>query len=159
MAFKMKRTPIKGLGDFFSSLGKEATGARQTKQKASNTGEYAGMTNFEKRRAEKKSRKPGESKFQADVRTRGEAKKAARKSTKQTTNKAGKKIGSELNLKAEDTLTPQSLKSAGYSNATSVNALVKQRDKFRADPKNKGKKYPGQAEINKRLKKNPGKFD
>ena len=70
MAFKMKRTPIKGLADFFSSLGKEATSARQTKQKASNTSEYAGMTNFEKRRAEKKSRKPGESKFQADVRRR-----------------------------------------------------------------------------------------
>jgi len=76
MAFKMKRTPIKGLADFFSSLGKEATSDRQTKQKASNTGEYAGMTNFEKRRAEKKSRKPGESKFQADVRRKKETNKA-----------------------------------------------------------------------------------
>ena len=75
MAFKMKRTPIKGLGNFFSSLGKKATSDRQTKQKASNTGEYAGMTNFEKRRAEKKSRKPGESKFQADVRRGREARK------------------------------------------------------------------------------------
>ena len=80
MAFKMKRTPIKGLGNFFSSLGKKATSDRQTKQKASNTGEYAGMTNFEKRRAEKKSRKPGESKFQANVRKKGEKKKPEKRS-------------------------------------------------------------------------------
>ena len=82
MAFKMKRTPIKGLADFFSSLGKEATSDRQTKQKASNTGEYAGMTNFEKRRAEKKSRKPGESKFQADVRRKKETNKAKKAENK-----------------------------------------------------------------------------
>jgi len=83
MAFKMKRTPIKGkLDNFFSSLGKEATSARQTKQKASNTGEYAGMTNFEKRRAEKKSRKPGESKFQADVRRKKETNKAKKAENK-----------------------------------------------------------------------------
>lgn len=50
-------------------------------------------------------------------------------------------------------------KGGGYSNAKSVNAMVVQRTKFNADPKNKGKKYPGQAEINKRLKKNPKKFD
>ena len=50
-------------------------------------------------------------------------------------------------------------KSGSYSSAKSVNALVKQRDKFNTNPKNKGKKYPGQAEINKRLKKNPKKFD
>jgi hypothetical protein len=98
MAFKMKRTPIKGLGNFFSSLGKEATGARQTKQKASNTGEYAGMTNFEKRRAEKKSRKPGESKFKADIRRKREARKAA-KTTKD------KKPNASLDTKIDNNFT------------------------------------------------------
>jgi len=45
----------------------------------------------------------------------------------------------------------------GYSNATSVNALVKVRNRWRKE--NPGKKFPGQSEINKRLKANPNKFD
>ena len=100
MAFNMKRTPIKGkLDDFFSSLGKKATSDRQTKQKASNTGEYAGMTNFEKRRAEKKSRKAGESKFQADNRRRGEERRAEKK-TKTTISADFKKdVNSPTNTK------------------------------------------------------------
>ena len=48
-------------------------------------------------------------------------------------------------------------KGKGYSNATSVNALVKVRNRWRSE--NPGKKFPGQSEINKRLKANPGKFD
>ena len=83
--FKMKRTPVKGrLGDFFSSLGKEVFGkdARQKrvdKQLESKKGtRYEGMTSMEAARAEKKSRKAGESKFQADVRRRKETNKAKR---------------------------------------------------------------------------------
>ena len=63
MAFKMKRTPIKGkLDNFFSSLGKEATSARQTKQIQENQG----MTNFEKKMADKAAQRKsgGKSKFQ-----------------------------------------------------------------------------------------------
>jgi len=96
MAFNMKRTPIKGkLGDFFSSLGKKATSDRQTKQVQENQG----MTNFEKRRAEKKSRKAGESKFQADNRRRGEERRAEKK-TKTTISADFKKdVNSPTNTK------------------------------------------------------------
>ena len=87
MAFKMKRSPAKNLGDFFGSIfsGKAVKG-RQDAQRKRNTGEYEGMTDFEKRRAEKKSRKPGESKFQADVRRKREAKRAERAETKRREN-------------------------------------------------------------------------
>ena len=87
MAFKMKRSPAKNLGDFFGSIfsGKAVKG-RQDAQRKRNTGEYEGMTDFEKRRAEKKSRKPGESKFQADVRRKKEAKRAERAETKRREN-------------------------------------------------------------------------
>jgi len=73
----MKSSPTKkGLfSNFFSSLGRKGTEKRQEKQVRENQG----MTNLEKRRAEKKTRKPGESKFQADVRRRQEANKAKRK--------------------------------------------------------------------------------
>ena len=63
MAFKMKRTPIKGkLDNFFSSLGKEAASARRTKQIQENQG----MTNFEKKMADKAAQRKsgGKSKFQ-----------------------------------------------------------------------------------------------
>ena len=63
MAFKMKRTPIKGrLDNFFSSLGKKATSDRQTKQIQENQG----MTNFEKKMADKAAQRKsgGKSKFQ-----------------------------------------------------------------------------------------------
>ena len=85
--FKMKRSPAKNLGDFFGSIfsGKAVKG-RQDAQRKRNTGEYEGMTDFEKRRAEKKSRKPGESKFQADVRRKREAKRAKRAETKRREN-------------------------------------------------------------------------
>ena len=60
--FKMKYSPTKGrLGDFFSSLGKQLRSNRK------------GIDEIE---AEKKSRKAGESKFQADVRRKKEARKA-----------------------------------------------------------------------------------
>ena len=207
--FKMNYSPVKGkLGDFFKKVTKKAT--PETKAK----------------RAEaKKTRKAGESQYQADVRTRREANRASKKTTaaKPTKNKSTDKaikVNTKNNLTLGGGSTPKmgnagdvnrkgtgkykdntytrsgktgstsvvtkggkrtkvtgdikdytkkggntkikvkaKNKGGGYSNATSVNAMVVQRDKFRADPKNKGKKYPGQAEINKRLKKDPKKFD
>lgn len=47
--------------------------------------------------------------------------------------------------------------SKSYTKMKSVNALVSDRKKWQT--KNPNKKYPGQAEINKRLKKNPNKWD
>ena len=76
--FKMKRSPAKGLSNFFSTLGRKGTEERQKKQ----TQENQGMTNFEKRRAEKKSRKAGESKYQADIRRKQEERKAKNKAKK-----------------------------------------------------------------------------
>ena len=63
--FKMKYSPVKGkLGDFFKKVTKKAT--PETKAK----------------RAEaKKTRKAGESQYQADVRTRREANRASKKTT------------------------------------------------------------------------------
>jgi hypothetical protein len=76
--FKMKSSPAKGLSNFFSGLGRKGTEERQKKQVQENQG----MTDFEKRRAEKKSRKAGESKFQADVRKRKETSKTKRADVK-----------------------------------------------------------------------------
>ena len=85
--FKMKSSPAKNLGNFFGSIfSSGAVKGRQDAQRESNTGEYKGMTDFEKRRAEKKSRKAGESKFQADVRRKREGKRAERAETKRRKN-------------------------------------------------------------------------
>jgi len=85
--FKMKSSPAKNLGNFFGSIfSSKAVKGRQDAQRESNTGEYKGMTDFEKRRAEKKSRKAGESKFQADVRRKREGKRAERAETKRRKN-------------------------------------------------------------------------
>ena len=70
--FKMKSSPTKGkLGDFFSSLGNQLKAGQKER------GIFS-----EKGKAEKKSRKAGESKFQADVRRRQETNKAKRASNK-----------------------------------------------------------------------------
>jgi len=74
MAFKMKRTPIKGLGDFFSSLGKQAKAGQKDR------GIFS-----EKGKAEKADRKAGESKFQADVRRAREKRRAEKKEKKTKT--------------------------------------------------------------------------
>ena len=66
--FKMKSSPTKGkLDDFFKGLGKKGTGERQDKQRETNEG---GLTNFEKRQAEKAAQRKsgGKSKFKTDVR-------------------------------------------------------------------------------------------
>jgi hypothetical protein len=96
MAFKMKRSPVKGkLSNFFKGIfSKEGSSKRIEKQVRKNQGQ----TNLEKRRAEKKTRKPGESKFQADVRRRQEANKAKRKQKRieeQSIKLADEKYGPE----------------------------------------------------------------
>ena len=79
MAFKMKRTPIKGkLDNFFSSLGKQLEAGQKDR------GIFS-----EKGKAEKKSRKAGESKFQADVRRRQEKRRAEKKSIRLADEKYG----------------------------------------------------------------------
>jgi len=88
----MKQSPVKGkLNNFFSNLGKEAASASakndtfkaKRKQKVADRAKASpdGLTNFERRRAEKKSRKPGESKFKADIR-RGKERRAKEKVAK-----------------------------------------------------------------------------
>ena len=71
--FKMNYSPVKGkIDDFFRSITKKAT--PETKAK----------------RAEaKKTRKAGESQYQADVRTRREARKAEKKSIRLADEKYG----------------------------------------------------------------------
>ena len=108
MAFKMKRSPAKNLGDFFGSIfsGKAVKG-RQDAQRKRNTGEYEGMTDFEKRRAEKKSRKPGESKFQADVRRKKEAKRTkAKKAADKPVTKTPEQI-ENIDTKSEIKINPK----------------------------------------------------
>ena len=83
MAFKMKRTPIKGLSNFFSSLGS------QLQEGQKDRGIFS-----EKGKAEKKSRKAGESKFQADVRRRQEERRAEKKASNTKTTRTG---AAELN--------------------------------------------------------------
>jgi len=89
----MKRTPIKGrLDNFFSSLGKQLKAGQKDR------GIFS-----EKGKAEKADRKPGESKFKADVRRRkreaNKSSKAGQKAIK-TINKDFKKdVNSPTNTK------------------------------------------------------------
>ena len=96
--FKMKSSPTKAkLDDFFKGLGKKGTEARQEKQVRKNQG----MTDFEKRRAEKKSRKPGESKYQADIRRRGEKKAATQEGNRMNAENEVSRDAQTKNIKAE----------------------------------------------------------
>jgi hypothetical protein len=121
--FKQRSSPVKGrLQDFFSSVGskikkasediKEGTKKRQATQRAENEG---GLTNFEKRRAEKKTRKAGESKFQADVRRRGEKKKPKKRSeisVDEQIKAADKQFGEGVQVTAEKSNSSQTFKQA-----------------------------------------------
>ena len=161
--FKMKSSPTKGkLGDFFKSITKKAT--PETKVK---------------RAKAKSTRKAGESQYQANIRAQREGNRAKQKRNKEdaayygsdadkkANSKANQKTGTSTTPKGGNTTTkttttttkPKPAKVTGYENATSVNAMVKQRTIFEAKPENKGKRYPGQDEINKRLKKDPKKFN
>ena len=96
--FKMKSSPTKAkLDNFFKGLGKKGTEARQEKQVRKNQG----MTDFEKRRAEKKSRKPGESKYQADIRRRGEKKAATQEGNRMNAENEVSRDAQTKNIKAE----------------------------------------------------------
>ena len=122
MAFKMKGSPMQrnyGIGspmkaegekgNFLQRLGKEIFGkdARQKrvdKQLESKKGtEYEGMTSMEAARAEKKSRKSGESKFQADSRRMGEKKRADKKANKAASSIKGEKDNAKPKPKQANT--------------------------------------------------------
>ena len=95
--YKMKSSPAKGiLSDFFKGLGKEETKARQTKQKETNEG---GLTNFEKRQAEKAAQRKsgGKSKFQRDT-----AKSKTKKVNKPRTDVLSKNIRDTSDLTVEN---------------------------------------------------------
>jgi len=77
--FKLRSSPAKGLKEFFQGLGRKGTQERQDKQRETNEG---GLTNFEKRQADRATqRKTGESKFKTDVRKGREARKADKPGT------------------------------------------------------------------------------
>ena len=174
MAFKMKQSPAKGkLGDFFKGVGKKITEGRQKrvdKQLESKKGtEYEGMTSMEAARAEKKSRKSGESKFQADSRKMGEKKRADKKANKAASSIKGEKDNAkpkQANTEIKTKPTPGTdynyNMTTGFSdptlagatkdnyNSMSVNDLVKLRKKGNKDV---------QKVINAKLKANPNKWD
>jgi len=88
MAFKMKQSPVKGkLNNFFSNLGKEAASASakhdtfkaKRKQKVADRAKASpdGLTNFERRQADKAAQRKsgGKSKYKRDI----EARKARKK--------------------------------------------------------------------------------
>ena len=111
MAFKMKRTPIKGkLDNFFSSLGEQLRAGQKDR------GIFS-----EKGKAEKKSRKAGESKFQADNRRRGEARKSAKageKAKKTINTDFVKDINSPTNTKPGELKVNEELMSKEVKKAT-----------------------------------------
>ena len=131
MAFKMKRTPIKGkLDNFFSSLGKEATSARQTKQIQENQG----MTNFEKKMADKAAQRKsgGKSKFQRAAAERkankaataaGDARNAADDKARLDANakaKAYKPKNKKVVKKQKKVITPKVVKNKVKTDFTKV---------------------------------------
>ena len=102
--FKMKSSPAKGkLGDFFKSVTKKAT--PETKAK----------------RAEaKKTRKAGESQYQANVRVRKEANRTSKKTT------AAKPIGEATKNKSTDKeITVNKSASNDYTYDTGKNSSIK----------------------------------
>ena len=73
-------------------------------------------------------------------------------------NNTDKKLSkNNTNTNTNTNSNTKTKKGFDYSNATSVNALVKVRNKWKRE--NPGIKFPGQSEINKRLKKNPGVYN
>ena len=94
MAFKMKGSPmqrnfgvdkvkdvVSSVGSKLQEIGKAAGDFKaKRKQVVADKAKASpdGLTNYQRRRAEKKSRNPGESKFQADIRRKREARKASK---------------------------------------------------------------------------------
>jgi len=101
---------LQGKGDQMQQSKAEGIKARQASQRAKNEGtEYEGMTSFEKRRAEKKSRNPGESKFKADIRRKQEARKAAKSNNTKTNRTSAAELNKptdkEIKVKTKNNLT------------------------------------------------------
>jgi len=120
MAFKMKRTPIKGLGDFFSSLGKQAKAGQKDR------GIFS-----EKGKAEKADRKAGESKFQADVRKNKENKKQSYSSKS--------KPSEEAQIKAADAKFKKGIEVSSAKQPKATKKKVSYADAYKNADK---KKYP-----------------
>jgi len=80
---------LQGVGESVKEFKKTRKDKVTDKAKASEDG----LTNFERRRAEKKSRNPGESKFKADIRRKQEERKAA----KANNTKTNRTSAAELN--------------------------------------------------------------
>jgi len=111
----MKRTPIKGkLDNFFSSLGKKATSDRQTKQVQENQG----MTNFEKRQADKAAERKsgGKSKFQ-------------RAGAERKANKAATAAGDAINDAADKARLNANAKAEAYEPKKKKVEVVKKQKK------------------------------
>ena len=153
MAFKMKRTPIKGkLDNFFSSLGKQLKAGQKDR------GIFS-----EKGKAEKKSRKPGESKYQADVRRRREANKSAKAKKKLKPGEFTTKQKLEGNLVPNQELMNTKVKKAKPKVKTEVKTEVKTKTKPKNNdgPRvNKVKKKKINAEtIEQDIAPTPGPLD
>tara|TARA_R100000458_G_C8226323_1_gene209289 strand:- start:1 stop:759 length:759 start_codon:yes stop_codon:yes gene_type:complete len=98
---------LKGVHDKLQGFGKRHS-AWKAKRKAASVG-ADGLTSFQRRRAEKKTRKPGESKFQADIRRKKEARKTAPKTETPTSKIDFKAKPISLNMFKKDpkvTTTP-----------------------------------------------------
>ena len=71
MAYKQNNNPFKKLNQSLQSFGERHSAWKEKRRQASIGDD--GLTSMERRRAEKKTRKPGESKFKADIRRRKES--------------------------------------------------------------------------------------
>jgi len=113
MAFKMKRTPIKGkLDNFFSSLGKQLKAGQKDR------GIFS-----EKGKAEKADRKPGESKFKADVRRSQEARRAEKKASNTKATRTG---AAELNKPTDKEIKVKGAGTNSYDIKTPKTVVKKQ---------------------------------
>ena len=99
MAYKQNNNPFKKLHQDLQGFGQRHSAWKQKRKEASIGND--GLTSMERRRAEKKTRKPGESKFQADVRRRKESRKQPVSKKNQFTNLPDPK--SEINVKGANT--------------------------------------------------------
>jgi len=73
MAYKQNNNPLKKLNQGLQSFGERHSAWKEKRRQASIGDD--GLTSMERRRAEKKTRRPGESKFKADIRRRKESRK------------------------------------------------------------------------------------
>jgi len=102
--------------------------------------------------------KDGTSKGGLVIKSKKDETTGKRSTTITRKNNTDKKLSkNNTNTNTNTNSNTKTKKGFDYSNATSVNALVKVRNKWERE--NPGIKFPGQSEINKRLKKNPGVYN